>query len=98
MATPMLTHGNLIYAQYISLGPFTCSRKDEGLTSGSRTAAAVGTSAFMKSLTILRLNFIQLIEYKLGFFGCVKHWKFLFLVRDKSIFAVERGRREKAPF
>jgi len=50
MATPMLTHGNLIYALYISL-------KDEGLVSGSRTAAAVRTNAFIKSLTVLRLNY-----------------------------------------
>lgn len=41
MVTSVLSHGNPIYAQYIYLGPCICSRKDGGLASGSRTAAAV---------------------------------------------------------
>lgn len=43
MATPMLTHGNRICAQCISLGPFTGSIKVGGLAPGSKAAAVLRT-------------------------------------------------------
>lgn len=75
---------------------FTGCRKDEGLASVSRAAAVVRTSAAGEPLKILRLNFILQIEYKHRGFLAVGNEEVVIPCWDKSIFAVERGRKEKA--
>lgn len=46
------------------LSIFLCSRRDERFASGSRAVPAIRANAFIKSLTILRLNFVQWVECK----------------------------------
>lgn len=96
MATPALTHGNRICSQCISLGPFTGSRKNGGLTSGSKAAAVVRTCAVSEPSKIPKLNSILQTEYKHRGFLVVGNKEVIIPFGDKSIFAVGRGRKEKA--